>query len=468
MTRPPTLRSCLLLSCLAAAPALAQEAGRVEFVTGEALVRARDGTPRAAVRGAPVGQGETVETREGRVQLRMADAAYISLQPRTELRLDEYAPARPGAEERGLLSLLRGGLRTVTGSIGRINRQAYRVTTPTSTIGIRGTQFAVLEGDGTRVNVADGIIQLCTTGGCLDIYAGQSGFAPGPTARPTLVFAPARLPPVAAVQAVQPIVISESRSDDGASSFFTSSPVSSGPAAPVVVPLASGPGGMAVATEQAGGTFSAGLIGGTLTFNAAGALTQFIDGSTAGNNFTSGVAADFGADGIIAWGRWASGDRGSPPVPQVTMSYAASLSATAVTATSIVRGYASFASTAPTVTSGGAIVATGLPNSVTGTLSVNFPTLTGGGTVSYVLNVPVAGQTFFLSGSANQFAGTGFLGTGSIIVSTGAGCTPSCTGNIPFGDAIQGFFTGASAERAGANYGFTSAVGQVSGAVVYK
>lgn len=467
MTRSSATFAAALLSCIAASVA-AQEAGRVEFVTGDALVRAADGTSRAATRGGPIGQGETVDTREGRVQLRMVDGAYISLQPRTELRFDEYAAARPGVEERGFMSLLRGGLRTITGAIGRVNRAGYRVSTPTSTIGIRGTQFALLEGEGTRVNVADGIIQLCTSGGCLDIHAGQSGFAPGPTVRPTLVFAPARLPPVAAIQQVQPIVLGENRSDGGAAAVFASPLPAAGPAAMPVIPLASGPGGIAMATEQSGGGFSGGLIGGTVTFDPQGALVAFTDGSTPANNFSSGVSSDFGADGIIAWGRWTSGDRGSPPVPQLTMSYAANLSANAVTATSIVRGYAAFASTAPTVTSGGAIVAIGAPNSVTGTMNVNFASLTGGGSLTYVLNVPVAGQTFTINGSATQFVGTAFLGSSSTITSTGAGCTPSCTGNLPFANAIQGYFTGPNAERAGANYGFTSQPGQVSGAVVFR
>jgi hypothetical protein len=462
MSRSAAIPLSFLLAASAAVPVLAQEAGRVEFVAGEAVVRARDGAPRPAVRGTAVGQGETVETREGRVQLRMEDGAYVSLQPRTELRFDEYVPARAGVEERGFMRLVRGGLRTITGSIGRVNRSAYRVTTPTATIGIRGTQFALFEGDGTRVNVADGIIQLCTTGGCLDVFAGQSGFAPGPTARPTLAFSPARLPPVASVQPVLPVVLSEARRDDGAAIVF-SQPLA--PAALPVVPLASGAGGIGMATVE-GGVFSGGLLGGTVTFHPDGALAQFIDGGTPANNFTAGVSSDFGADGIIAWGRWTSGDRAG--VPQLTMNYAANLSANAVTAASIVRGYVAFASTAPTITSAGSIVATGAPNSVTGTMAVNFPNLTGGGSLTYVLNVPVAGQTFNINGSATQFVGTAFLGSASTITSTGAGCTPSCTGNMPFANALQGFFTGANAERAGANYGFASQLGQVTGAVVFR
>lgn len=465
------LTGLLIALCLAVGGTTAshaQTAGTIEFISGEASVRGAAGATRAAVRGGAVAQGETVETASGRVQLRMVDGAYISLQPQTALRFDEYSTAgSDAAGERGFMRLIRGGLRSITGAIGRVNRSAYRLSTPTATVGIRGTEFAVVERDGTRVNVAEGVIELCTTGGCLDVGAGQTGYAPDTNSRPTLTFVPARLPPVAAVE-LPIIILSENRQADGAAAALASlaSGGSGGTSALPVIPLPNGPGGVAVASV-AGAGFTAGLLGGNLTFNAAGALTQSIDCCTSVNNYTAGVSPDFGADGIIAWGRWTSGLRGGT-TPLLTMNYTTNLSANAVTAPSIVRGYASFASTAPTVTLGGSLVATGAPNSVTGTMTVNFPSLTGGGSLSYALSIPVAGQTFSINGSANQFSGTGFLGTTSTIASTGAGCTPTCTGNVPFGNAIQGFFTGASAQRAGANYGFNSQIGQVTGAVVFR
>lgn len=151
------------------------------------------------------------------------------------------------------------------------------------------------------------------------------------------------------------------------------------------------------------------------------------------------------------------------------MAYAAGFSGNAVVVPSIVRGYTSFASTAPVATSGGYVSATGVPNSVTGTLNVNFSNVSGsGGTLSYVLNVPISGQTFTINGAAQQYSGAGFLGTSSTIASSGSGCMYSCTGIIPYGDAIQGFFTGNAGQRAGANYGFSSGLGNVSGAIVFK
>lgn len=453
-------------------------AGSVEFTSGQVTIRNAAGQVNPASRGAAVLAGDTVDTQVGRVQLRMVDGAYISLQPQTSLRVQAYSVAGPGGDERGFLSLLRGGLRTVTGLIGRTKRENYRLTTTTATLGIRGTEFAVTTDNGTRVNVSDGIVALCTNGGCVDIGAGQSGFAPDRQTRPALAFAPARLPPTPAPIAAS-FLVGEVRDSTGTSLVATTA-IDAGPAPYVppttstAIPIPDGAAAFAIAAVTGPGTFTAGLLGATVTSAPTGAITQAIDCCTPANNFTSGVSTDFGADGIIAWGRWTGGTKGvaNPPAPLITMSYVAGSNSTAISSAltpSIVRGYASFASTAPMVTSGGTIVATGASNSVTGTLNVNFPNwASGGGTLTYVLNVPVSGQTFNINGSAAQLGTSGsFLGSASSITSTGTGCATACTGNIPFGDAIQGFFSGPGATRAGANYGFTSTIGQVSGAVVF-
>ena len=69
------------------------------------------------------------------------------LRERTAFRIDEYK-FEGGEDGRGIFTLLAGGMRTVTGLIGRAagQRGNYAVNTPTSTIGIRGTDFVVIVG----------------------------------------------------------------------------------------------------------------------------------------------------------------------------------------------------------------------------------------------------------------------------------------------------------------------------------
>jgi hypothetical protein len=462
-------RQAVLALMLAAAishEAHAVSAGTVIFSVGDVSAASANGEVRPLLKGNEIGVGDTIITGgNGRVQVRFSDGALSSFQPDTRFRVDEYQyKGKADGSERGFFSLLKGTLRTITGAIGQSNKKSYLVTTPTATIGIRGTEYLAREGNSLSVSVGEGQIEVCNAAGCLVVADGESAFVKDGSTQPVYTQKKAEAgPPPQQQPKPDEFKTGETRSSSGNPAII---PAAAAVAAPVVIPLANGAGGVALATVSNAGSFSAGLLGGTLTFNAAGALTQSIDCCTSSNNFTAGASSDFGADGIIGWGRWTSGLRDT--TPQLTMNYVAVLNANVVTATSIVRGYTSFASTAPTVTSGGTIVATGAPNTVTGTLSVNFTSMTGGGSLAYTLNIPVAGQTFNINGNANQFNGTGFLGSTSTISSTGAGCTTSCTGNIPFGNAIQGVFTGPNAERAGANYGFTSAIGQVTGAVVFK
>lgn len=183
---PKKLRKVALAAALCLpVVAPANSAGTIEYVSGAAAVRPTDGAPRTAARGGSIAPGETVETGNGRLHLRMADGAYIALQPGTTLRFDEYrVKQRSGDREGALISLLRGGMRTITGLIGRFDRSSYELRTPDATIGIRGTEFSVTHLDGTTVHVGGGEISLCSSAGCIPVAAGQGGRVAGPDTPP--------------------------------------------------------------------------------------------------------------------------------------------------------------------------------------------------------------------------------------------------------------------------------------------
>src|SRR5436190_347651 len=128
-----------MLLAMASAEALAA-AARVDFVYGTVSVAGLDGREQPLVRGAELDNGDTVRTADGRAQLRFTDGAYVSLQPQSEFAIRDYRfDGKTDGTERGFFGLLKGAMRTVSGLVGRVNRDQYRVTTPTATIGIRGT-----------------------------------------------------------------------------------------------------------------------------------------------------------------------------------------------------------------------------------------------------------------------------------------------------------------------------------------
>ncbi|MGE3162020.1 MAG: FecR domain-containing protein, partial [Burkholderiales bacterium] len=177
-------RSGLLLALISTAFAGQAQgaAGRVEFAIGPATVVGANGQARPATRGTEVDSGDTVRTQQGgRVQVRMADGAYISLQPNTEFGIKDYKfEGKTDGSESAFYSLLKGAMRTVTGLIGRVNRNRYLVSTPTATVGIRGTGGVIqVQDDGsTLVQGTSGIWFLANPAGTIDIPAGISGVAP--------------------------------------------------------------------------------------------------------------------------------------------------------------------------------------------------------------------------------------------------------------------------------------------------
>ena len=78
----------------------------------------------------------------------MIDGGLVALRPDTKLKVDTYVfNGQEDGSENPVFSLLKGGLRAITGIIGKRNKERYNLRTPTSTIGIRGTDhepFVVL------------------------------------------------------------------------------------------------------------------------------------------------------------------------------------------------------------------------------------------------------------------------------------------------------------------------------------
>ena len=171
-------------------------AGRVDFAIGQVTSIDKDGKQRRLVKGSRINNGDTIKTARGRAQLRFSDGGYSSLAPNTEFRIDDYSDSKEEGASRSFFSLLKGGLRTITGAIGKLRKKAYRLTTPVATIGIRGTEYvAIYDGEGLTVTVGEGEIQVCSKGGCRNFNTGQSGFVPVSGAAPQATEEQASTPP---------------------------------------------------------------------------------------------------------------------------------------------------------------------------------------------------------------------------------------------------------------------------------
>ena len=130
----------------------------------------------------------------------MIDGARIALQPNSELVVAEYQLPKDQVKVKtqvkkasgsSTLNLLKGGFRTITGSIGnQTNKDAYKVNTPVATIGIRGTDYSLMyctfdcknNQDGSRLNqglylgVSQGSIWIQNDAGLLDLNVNEFAY----------------------------------------------------------------------------------------------------------------------------------------------------------------------------------------------------------------------------------------------------------------------------------------------------
>jgi hypothetical protein len=116
-------------------------AGKIDSFEGEVRISSKSGE-RAAEAGLDLKEGYTIRTGANAwALLEMNDGATITVRPGTQTRIEtyRYAPDGAASENRSTIALVKGALRVITGMIGQTNRQGYSISTPTATIGIRGT-----------------------------------------------------------------------------------------------------------------------------------------------------------------------------------------------------------------------------------------------------------------------------------------------------------------------------------------
>jgi len=133
---------------LAIGVAVAAPVGEVAYIAGTLSAQKPDGTVKILSRKSAIEVGDVLSTeKDSYVQINFADNSQATLRPNSRLKIEAYHFNQAEPERDNLLfGLLKGGLRTLTGMIGkRSNQDAYRLSTKTATIGIRGSSGDTLE-----------------------------------------------------------------------------------------------------------------------------------------------------------------------------------------------------------------------------------------------------------------------------------------------------------------------------------
>ena len=454
--------------------AAAAPAGRVDFAIGGVTVTGTDGRSRPAAKGLELQSGDRIVTTDGRAQIRFTDGAYVSLQPGTDFSIRDYRyDGRTDGTEKGAFGLLRGALRTVTGAIGRVNRGAYQIQTPTATIGIRGTGglIQILPDGSTLVTGNSGVWSVANRAGAVDVPAGKAAKAgPNQTIPPSeSVEGPVLPPPGGALQVrlVQAWDNLPSALPDPAPYAFVAGDnvTSSGlPGSLPAPPNCGTPAGCEVAyatlVSFSGASTQFHANPRQVTLGADGAMTAFNDGNS---KALTGTHVDGGAlDGVVAWGRWVGGAtiNGTPWSGFQTLAYVTGLPTPIADITSM-SGTFTFnlvGWTAPTdgtntgVVTGGQLIGHFGPSP---TVDIkDFTPVIAGKSYNMAQNgipVPTTGPYAPFSASA------GVTGTGG-----GACAFTACSAQV------NGHFMGAGASHAGFSYRLTDGGTQTVGAAAFK
>ncbi len=134
-------RAVLAVTLLSASATLfAAPAGQVEFAQGLASAQQKGQTPRFLNKGDALQEGDVLNTgAKGFAIIAFPDGTKMTLRPNTTFAIEQYNAA--AGQEAMAVRLIKGGLRAITGAIGRAKPEAVRINTATSTVGIRGTSF---------------------------------------------------------------------------------------------------------------------------------------------------------------------------------------------------------------------------------------------------------------------------------------------------------------------------------------
>ena len=162
---------------LCVAELAAAQAATVFELSGSASATPSGGTARILRKGDGINQGETVTTgAASSVVIRFEDGQVAALSANSRLVISTYVYNRTDATKSNvLISLLQGGMRAVTGLIGKSRPQQVAYRAANATIGIRGTDTNIsVEGNIVAVSVSDGQVSFSFGGETVILSAGQA------------------------------------------------------------------------------------------------------------------------------------------------------------------------------------------------------------------------------------------------------------------------------------------------------
>jgi len=136
------LTKWILLVILFYAGPLWASIGNVDKLEGKGVID-RDKTDITLEQELPIEQYDTVKTGNGKVGILFIDDTRVDVTQHSKLIIDEFVYDPNTKKGKLNLSAKLGTIKYASGQIAKTSRQDIIITTPTATIGVRGTDFSM-------------------------------------------------------------------------------------------------------------------------------------------------------------------------------------------------------------------------------------------------------------------------------------------------------------------------------------
>lgn len=174
-------------------PLCATAGGTVTTVSGKATVE-RGGKPVNVVAAQPLDPGDTLSVAaQSRVEAQFEDDSLFAIPGAAVFRVDEFSLPKAGPG-RAIYTLVEGGVRTVTGRIGKTAGDLYELHTDLAIVTVKGSAYTALRcksrcagmKPGLYVRAERGQITVTSQRGKLNLQPGQIGYVDPDTGKPAL------------------------------------------------------------------------------------------------------------------------------------------------------------------------------------------------------------------------------------------------------------------------------------------
>jgi predicted CXXCH cytochrome family protein len=182
-------RALMALAWIVTASAWAKS-GYVYDAVGEVSVGTGKSATRSAIKNEAIPSDSVVNTGDkSYAVLKFEDGKMAAMQSNTAIQIKEYPYDPKNAEKNNIvISNFTGGMRFITGSIGKSNNNALQLSTLNATIDIRNAEFMVATLNNTLYSkVISGSISMTNKAGVSVFTAGQAGLVASPNTLPTAI-----------------------------------------------------------------------------------------------------------------------------------------------------------------------------------------------------------------------------------------------------------------------------------------